>query len=284
MTPSTATESPTAIRETVIVVANYEIRRVPVGEENILVDSPYLVVGQNALYATQKIVSGTRLICESPLMEVPSETYDDLQVLRDTFAALSPTEQDRFFKLNMVPTHVATQLQEIDMVVQPVARDMAWLKTKQHKTAFEIEELNKYGAKVDEAIATLRLRARFHAGCYEVAERGTMAHFLETAILRNSCMPNCYTDYNVTTGRRTVHAIKDIAADEELTIAKLHNTYFYSAANRAIALMDLFGVECKCVACDLSSPVFGLQDEIRQRMLQASIQLEKETSDIPIFD
>jgi hypothetical protein len=284
MSSSTTTENTTTVRETVSVVANYEIRRVPVGEENILADSPHLVARQNALYATKKITAGTRLICEAPLIEVPSETYEDLEVLRDAFAALSQTEQERYLKLNTVPLHVATQLQEIDQFIRPVARDMAFLKVKENKTAFEIEELSRYGAKVDEAITTFRLRARFHAGCYEIAERGVMAHFLEAAFLRNSCVPNCYTEYNATTHRRTVHAIQDIAVDEELTITKLHDTYLYSAANRANALMDLFGVECKCVACDLASPVFKMQDETRQRMMQACIQLEKETSDIPVFD
>ncbi|KAH8194704.1 hypothetical protein TruAng_011138 [Truncatella angustata] len=68
------------------------------------------------------------------------------------------------------------------------------------------------------------------------------------ARLNHSCRPNAQHSWNSKLGAQTVHALRDVAAGEELTLS-YHNGG--PSADRRAALSQFFNFDCACELCSL---------------------------------
>jgi len=79
-------------------------------------------------------------------------------------------------------------------------------------------------------------------------------------LLNHSCFPNAHNSWNSTTTRETIHAIRAIAAGDELTIA--YDTALPSSPRRT-HLENAFGFVCTCALCSLPPPALATSDARR---------------------
>lgn len=85
----------------------------------------------------------------------------------------------------------------------------------------------------------------------------------EASRINHSCLPNVHHCWNKSTGRETVHAVRDIAAGEEIL-----TTYVPLSIDHAEREKQLnpYGFSCDCPACDISTP-FGRASQKRRKRL-----------------
>ncbi|KAK6819646.1 hypothetical protein PG987_016129 [Apiospora arundinis] len=73
--------------------------------------------------------------------------------------------------------------------------------------------------------------------------------FLAACRINHACVPNAQNKWRADLGRMTVHAARDIAAGEEITLTYLPALFPY--AERQTILKDHFGFVCACATCSL---------------------------------
>ena len=81
--------------------------------------------------------------------------------------------------------------------------------------------------------------------------------FLVSARLNHACVPNCQHTFNVKRGEMTIHAVRDVAEGEELTICY---TETQPSAGRRALTKKHFGFECVCEVCSLPAAELRLSD------------------------
>ena len=92
----------------------------------------------------------------------------------------------------------------------------------------------------------------------------------EASRINHSCVPNVHHSWNKSLGRLTVHAIKDIAAGEEI-----QTTYVDVCLGRSQRekLLDEYAFKCDCAACDVSTTFGRASDQRRERLHQIDKEL-----------
>ncbi|KAK8011175.1 hypothetical protein PG990_010140 [Apiospora arundinis] len=73
--------------------------------------------------------------------------------------------------------------------------------------------------------------------------------FLAACRINHACVPNAQNKWRADLGRMTVHAARDIAAGEEITLTYLPALFPY--AERQTILKEHFGFVCACATCSL---------------------------------
>jgi hypothetical protein len=95
------------------------------------------------------------------------------------------------------------------------------------------------------------------------------AVFSQISRINHSCLPNAQGNWNgnggVNGGRFNVHATRDIASNEELTLNYLHERGSIRSQRQG-KLLNGYGFNCACPACDLSTVGGEEGDEKRTRM------------------
>ncbi len=82
--------------------------------------------------------------------------------------------------------------------------------------------------------------------------------FLEAARINHACIQNAQNTWNDDLQKLTIHAIRDIDKDEEITIIYLHDRE--NRAARQLALQRSFRFTCTCQLCSLPEPQLGLSN------------------------
>jgi hypothetical protein len=82
--------------------------------------------------------------------------------------------------------------------------------------------------------------------------------FLEASRINHACLQNAQNTWNEDLQKLTIHAIRDIDKDEEITIIYLHDREKRSA--RQLVLQRNFRFTCTCQLCSLTEPQLGLSD------------------------
>ena len=93
------------------------------------------------------------------------------------------------------------------------------------------------------------------------------AVFANVCRINHSCAPNSHYEWNASLGMETVHALRDIARDEEISISYLEPVGEERAA-RQLKLRERFGFECACARCSLEGDELAAS-EARQRALRS---------------
>lgn len=102
----------------------------------------------------------------------------------------------------------------------------------------------------------------YEANCYEMGSGSGIC--FDAARINHSCVPNAHFSWNDKLKRQTVHAVKDIGKDEEITIS-------YCSANRTLEErareLKPYVFACSCPACQTGTS-FGLRSRIRRQEMR----------------
>ncbi|OLN85064.1 SET domain-containing protein 5-like protein 4 [Colletotrichum chlorophyti] len=95
------------------------------------------------------------------------------------------------------------------------------------------------------------------------------ALFPQVARLNHSCVPSAQGNYNKALDAFTIHAIRNIEKDEEITISYL-DEHMGLRQSRQSALHDGYGFMCGCTACDpaTSKASEERRTEVRRKLEQ----------------
>ena len=94
------------------------------------------------------------------------------------------------------------------------------------------------------------LLAAFRNNNFDIGE-DRRAIFNEISRFNHSCVPNAQGNFNTAIRRFTVHAVRAIEREEELSISYLDEHGAVRDARQA-RLSRHYGFECRCPACDVS--------------------------------
>ena len=189
------------------------------------------------VFAVQGLKRGTRIMCEPPLIHITRKNLMDVPA---EFAKLSPDKQALLHSLSCRQLTAQDDARtSIIRVQQGLGASAAALSVEEH----------------------VKILAIFETNAFEADEGSVLCP--EASRINHSCLPNVHHCWNNTIGRETVHAVKDIAAGEEIL-----TTYVGICIDRAERENQLsrYGFSCDCPACDVST-TFGRASEKRRKHL-----------------
>ena len=177
------------------------------------------------LIATQPFKCGDRILSEAPLIAWESTPGPDgvhdwsrLEELVD--------------KLPAVDLRVFYHLFDKDRV-DPHARSGKTVRGIWNSNSFPMEDvLGNSGAEEIDGVV--------RSAIYRICSR-----------FNHTCRPSCYAAWNATLGRQTVHALRDIEAGEEVSIAYVGGAEAGVRARRRELLRGKYLFDCECSACRL---------------------------------
>lgn len=92
----------------------------------------------------------------------------------------------------------------------------------------------------------------------------TSSIFLRATRINHSCVPNCHFSWNTNLNRLTVHAVKDIATGQEMTVS--YGEVLRTREQRKELLTPSYDFECNCPACQPHTE-FGRANDIRRHRM-----------------
>jgi hypothetical protein len=238
------------------------------------------------LFATQKIEQGTRIISERPILTLTAPG-DQLDGLTSAFERLSKKEQTMIWNIRPATPKASLQLQDLHFFTDRLAANLQniMLKPRADRSKAEQAHLNTATPKLENAMTTWRLAARWHANRCSMTnlpmhDRHSLPDgtpitglFIERARIRHSCVPNCFASYDAQRGRMNIHVVRDIQMGEELTLAAFADTNYYNNAAQRAKELAAWGLTCSCEACDEKNPQFKVHEAARERASTRAVML-----------
>ena len=89
----------------------------------------------------------------------------------------------------------------------------------------------------------------------------------------HACVPNTFPAWSANWQRQTVHALRDIAAGEELSIAYVAGAEAGARAHRQALLKQKYHFDCCCATCMLRGRALAQSDHRQQRLAHLHRQL-----------
>ncbi|CAA9961425.1 SET domain containing protein [Pyrenophora teres f. maculata] len=204
-------------------------------------------------FALKPIARGTRILAEDPLLIVPIADYM-LCDIEKAFEELTPEQKKLYFTLHsghgQDPKQWPSQIHES-------------VKARERQ---RIEE--QHAAKIGKEPTLISI---FQINCMEM-NRGA-AIFPYAARFNHACNPNACFSWNANIGKETIHIIKDVATNEEITLS--YCDMMHDKVLRSYELKH-YGFVCDCPACgkDEDESTFAYQSTERRYKLQ---ELERAT-------
>lgn len=180
------------------------------------------------LFATEDIKRGTRIIDEEPLITIaPHHSITDLS---DLLKKLTPEQYAQY-------TDLSSDQDKISSEEKNAFRDE--LKSKFHSGPALV-------AAVQDRV---KVTSIFYNNMVEMGphDRDGKGVFANCSRINHSCRPNIAVSYNQSLRKSTVHAIRDIQADEELSTAYILTTQ--AKDERLQDLQRTWGFVCRCEIC-----------------------------------
>lgn len=110
----------------------------------------------------------------------------------------------------------------------------------------------------------------YEANCYEMGSGTCIC--LDASRINHSCIPNAHYSWNSKIHRETVHAVKDITKDEEITISYCSTIRTLEERKREL---EPYVFACSCPACQTNTD-FGIESQIRRQHMRV---LHRQTTD-----
>ena len=110
----------------------------------------------------------------------------------------------------------------------------------------------------------------YEANCFEMGSGTCIC--LDASRINHSCMPNAYYSWNSSIERVTLHAVKDIAEGEEITIS--YCSAYHTLEERKHEL-EPYVFTCRCPACQTDTD-FGIGSQVRRQQM---LNLNEEIAD-----
>ena len=107
------------------------------------------------------------------------------------------------------------------------------------------------------------------------------AVFRDCSRFNHACRPNAYAAWNAGLERLTVHALRDIACGEEITIAYVGGAEAGTRERRQSILRDKYRFECDCAACCLTGVALEQSEARQRRMAEIHAALLRSPSGLP---
>jgi hypothetical protein len=251
------------------------------------------------LFATQKIEKGTRVISEQPILTL-SAPGDQLDELMSAYQRLSKEEQTMIWNIQPASPNASAQLQDLRFIIDRLVLGLKTiiLKPRADRSESEQNKLDSMAPKVEHAMNTWRLAARWHANRSSLInspmhERLNLPDgtpitglFILRAHIRHSCVPNCFASFDDQRGCMNIHVTRDIKKGEELTLAAFADTNYYNNAAERAKELGAWGLTCSCEACDETNPRFVVHEGARERARARAVILNDiltrlDKSDLP---
>ena len=203
------------------------------------------------IFATERIPLGTRLICEDALFILKQPTAKNVY---NAFLQLPPEVKQEYLSLTDSVFNEAT--------TPTPEQQRALAIEKYYLSRAEIHEL---GGKIDSA---LKVFAIFANNSFELdnEEQPALGIFMQATRLNHSCLPNAVHTWNSTLRKRTVHAVREIQAGEEITITYIRP--LQAREQRVGLLQERYGFTCDCAACNLETDFGRASDSRRKRIAE----------------
>jgi hypothetical protein len=197
------------------------------------------------LFAKRRVPRGTRILAESPTITVRSD--------REIFPKLSRISQDNRDYIRQL---------SINTVGKPPI--LGWTEAAWHVGKGSLLNRNRVFS-IGEYRTSL---AAFRNNSFNIGD-GTRAIFRDICRINHSCLPNAQGNFNSAIGSFTIHAVRSIDPEEEITISYLDEHGAVKDIRQA-QLYQGYGFECGCLACDTSTPR-GQESEDRRRELRKKL-------------
>jgi predicted nicotinamide N-methyase len=98
--------------------------------------------------------------------------------------------------------------------------------------------------------------------------------------INHACRPNCFAAWSTALGRQTVHALRNIARGEELSVAYVGGAEAGPRACRQRLLSDKYHFACTCAACSLTGDALQQSEERQRRIHEIHGLLLRSPSDL----
>lgn len=190
-------------------------------------------------FTTTSVPRGTRLLAERPLLTVKSE--------RDAYRAIGRLPATDRAWLRGLTTTASQQ----HSVVNWIATAWSLMRSGNIPSVIAVREYN--------TVVPVFRNNNFNIGS------GIQAMFRNISRLNHSCLPNCQGNLNEATEKFTIHAIRPIAPDEEITISYL-DEHLQTRESRQNQLRHQYGFDCNCPLCDLNSSTARDREQRRTQM------------------
>lgn len=191
------------------------------------------------VFATTSIPRGTRILAEHPLFTVKSE--------REAYGASRKLDvEDRDWLMQL----------SIDTNKRPTVTDLANSSWNLIRSGISPNSAN---IKDHDIILAVFRNNNFDIG------NGTQALFRDICRINHSCVPNGQGNFNKALGKFSIHAVRPIDSEEEVTISYLdeHGAPTHSRQSR---LSDGYGFNCTCPICEFSTDLSRRSEERRLNM------------------
>lgn len=103
----------------------------------------------------------------------------------------------------------------------------------------------------------------------------------KAARLNHSCVPNVFCAYNEELDLHTVHAVRDIAAEEELLVSYIPGSYLVRQ-QRQEELLDRYRFMCVCPSCEVPQEGDDHSEHRHLRMQQLDTELKSIRNNLEI--
>ncbi|KAK3705107.1 hypothetical protein LTR37_013474 [Vermiconidia calcicola] len=211
------------------------------------------------VFATKLIPRGTRILAERPLFTVKSD--------RDLYPALrslAQNDRDHLKQLSISGNRKPSVLDWAEstwhFVRGALSRSPAQTSDSSNITPAGRISLDDYKT----FLATFR-NNNFNIG------NGTRATFRDISRVNHSCVPNTQGNFNSAIGCFTVHAVRPIDQEQEITISYLDEHGAVRGVRQG-QLFESYGFECNCPVCEPKTSR-GRESErrrtaVRERLMQ----------------
>ncbi|XPT01672.1 hypothetical protein M3J09_010802 [Ascochyta lentis] len=203
--------------------------------------------------ALQPIPRGTRILTDTPLLTVPKALYMNSDI-EAAFSQLTPSQKALYLTLHSA--HAQPPSSWPTTIHPSVPTHERQRITEQHS------------ARTNPHASLLSL---FQTNCMELDGGGAV--FLHASRFNHACNPNACFSWNGAIGRETIHAMREIALGEEITLAYCDGQQ--DKRRRAWDLMH-YGFVCGCEACGDEDDESSFAFESAERKLQIQ-ELDRET-------
>lgn len=211
------------------------------------------------VFATSRIPSGTRIFSEKPLISLkPTQSAGDIY---PAYRHLSAGNRRHLMQLSK---HNARELSLLRWA------HVFWYTTLQTVTAiFRREGVFRISSwRLTNLQEHMTILSIFRNNAFEI---NSIKHSIYQAVfpqisrLNHSCLPNAQGNFNPSLGRFTIHAVREIHQNEELTLNYLPE-HGSPRETRQTLLRDKYGFACDCPACDLRSKSANRRESKRVEM------------------
>lgn len=212
------------------------------------------------VFAKQLIPRGTRIFSERPLLIINhGGDGAGAGAVLGALGGLSSVQRKTLLDLSGgAPRHDVALLRWGQVAWYRILEALAGVKGRAQATRPESSSLD--GTNLPDKPPGSRLKIKdyvrilavFRSNAFDIG-LDRQAIFPGISRINHSCLPSAEGNFHEGLGKLNVHATRDINDGEELMINYLKETGFALREQRQARLLESYGFDCDCTACDANS-------------------------------